>query len=183
MYSRLMQIALCTVVVTSLSLPTIGQNASGLQLGPEYKKWLNEDVRWIITRKEFREFRQLVGNDQRDQFVTQFWERRNPHPDTNANSFKQEHYRRLAFSNEHFAARIAGDHTDRGRIYIIFGPPDSIKGSATPGNSPQENWFYQHIEGVGDNISLEFVDECFCGAYELTNEPPEMNSREPWSAR
>jgi GWxTD domain-containing protein len=98
-------------------------------LAPKYRKWLSEDVAFIITKKEFREFRQLVTDDQRDQFIAEFWEHHDPRPGSNENVFKQEHYRRLAFSNEHFAAGIPGDKTDRGRIYVIFG---RLTGSRPP---------------------------------------------------
>ena len=89
--------------------------------GP-YKKWLDEDVAWIITDEERAAFKQLSNDEERDNFIEAFWQRRDPTPDTEENEFKEEHYRRIAYANEHFAAGIPGWKTDRGRIYIMYGP-------------------------------------------------------------
>jgi GWxTD domain-containing protein len=170
MYSRVLQILISGFVLAIVSASSFAQ--PGL-LRPEYKKWLEEDVHWIIGADERRDFLNLVTDDQRDDFIVKFWERRNPHPSEKPNAFKQEHYRRLAFSNEHFAAGIAGWSTDRGRVYITYGPPDAIRVvPAAAGRAPEENWLYTHLERVGNDISLEFVDEYQCGAYELRNAPP-----------
>jgi GWxTD domain-containing protein len=98
------------------------------ELGQTYKRWLDEDVRWIIMDEEMTAFKQFSNDDERDQFIEQFWLRRDPTPDTIENEYKEEHYRRIAYANERFAAGIPGWRTDRGRIYIIFGPPDQITG-------------------------------------------------------
>ena len=97
-----------------------------IELSKTYRKWLDEDVRWIITDQERSAFMQLSNDEERDQFIEAFWQRRDPTPDTEENEFKEEHYRRIAYANEHFAAGIPGWKTDRGRIYIVFGPPDEI---------------------------------------------------------
>jgi GWxTD domain-containing protein len=94
---------------------------------PSYQKWLDEDVRYIITDQERADFRKLTTDDQRDKFVEAFWERRNPTPKSSENPFKEEHYRRIAYANTHFAANVPGYRTDRGRFYIMYGPPDSIE--------------------------------------------------------
>src|SRR5271157_2943955 len=96
------------------------------ELSSTYKKWLNEDVRWIITPEELSAFKQLSNDEERDAFIEQFWLRRDPTPDTPENEYKEEHYRRIAYANEHFASGIPGWRTDRGRIYIAYGPPDQI---------------------------------------------------------
>src|SRR5476651_2176332 len=95
------------------------------KLGGVYKKWLDEDVRWIITDEELSAFKKLANNSERDVFIEGFWQRRDPTPDTAENEFKEEHYRRIAYANEHFAAGMPGWRTDRGRIYIMYGPPTS----------------------------------------------------------
>ena len=95
------------------------------KLGGVYKKWLDEDVRWIITDEELSAFKKLTTNAERDQFIEAFWQRRDPTPDTAENEYKEEHYRRIAYANEHYAAGMPGWKTDRGRIYITFGPPTS----------------------------------------------------------
>lgn len=152
------------------------------KLGGVYKKWLDEDVRWIITDEELSAFKKLTTNAERDQFIEQFWLRRDPTPDTTENEYKEDHYRRIAYANEHFAAGIPGWKTDRGRIYIVFGPPNSIEShpmggpyqrSADEGGGqtetfPFEVWHYRYLEGIGQAIDIEFVDDCGCGAYEMT---------------
>ena len=152
------------------------------KLGGVYKKWLDEDVRWIITGEELSAFKKLSNNAERDQFIENFWARRDPTPDTAENEFKEEHYRRIAYANEHFAAGMPGWKTDRGRMYIMYGPPDSIdahpmggpyqrsaeEGGGETQTYPFEVWNYRYIEGIGQNIDIEFVDDCGCGAYEMT---------------
>ena len=109
------------------------QKALKQELSSTYKKWLNEDVRYIITPEEMSAFKQLSNDEERDQFIEQFWLRRDPTPDTPENEFKEEHYRRIAYANEHFAAGIPGWRTDRGRIYIVWGPPDEIEAHPSGG--------------------------------------------------
>ena len=149
--------------------------------GP-YKKWVNEDVHWIITDQELKAFKSLSNDEERDNFIEQFWLRRNPNPDSPENEFREEHYRRIAYANEHFAAGKPGWKTDRGHIYISFGKPDSIdshpsggayerpmeEGGGETSTFPFEVWHYRYLEGVGDNIDLEFVDTCMCGDYHFT---------------
>jgi GWxTD domain-containing protein len=160
------------------------QNAKALQkeISKTYKKWLDEDVRWIITDEERAAFKQLSNDDERDQFIEQFWLRRDPTPDTAENEYKEEHYRRIAYANEHFASGIPGWKTDRGRIYIMYGPPTNIDSHPTGGfyvrpqeegggetsTYPFETWNYRYIEGVGQNLDIEFVDTCSCGEYHMT---------------
>jgi GWxTD domain-containing protein len=152
------------------------------EISGTYKTWLNQDVVWIITDEEARAFRQLSNDEERDAFIEQFWLRRNPTPDSPENEFREEHYRRIAYANEHFAAGKPGWKTDRGHIYISFGKPDSIESHPSGGSYqrpmdegggetstfPFETWHYRYLEGVGDNIDLEFVDTCQCGDYHFT---------------
>ncbi len=149
--------------------------------GP-YKKWVNEDVHWIITDQELKAFKSLSNDEERDNFIEQFWLRRNPNPDSPENEFREEHYRRIAYANEHFAAGKPGWKTDRGHMYISFGKPDSIdahpsggtyerpmdEGGGETSTFPFETWHYRYLEGVGDNIDIEFVDTCMCGDYHMT---------------
>jgi GWxTD domain-containing protein len=152
------------------------------RLGGVYKKWLDEDVRWIITDEELSAFKKLTTNAERDTFIEGFWQRRDPTPDTAENEYKEEHYRRIAYANEHYAAGMPGWRTDRGRIYIMFGPPTSIdshpmggpyqrsaeEGGGQTTTFPFEVWRYRYLEGIGQEIEIEFVDDCGCGAYEMT---------------
>lgn len=158
------------------------QAATKEKLGGVYKKWLDEDVRWIITDEELSAFKKLSNNAERDTFIEGFWQRRDPTPDTAENEYKEEHYRRIAYANEHFAAGMPGWRTDRGRIYVMFGPPTSIdshpmggpyqrpaeEGGGQTETFPFEVWRYRYLEGIGQEIEIEFVDDCSCGAYEMT---------------
>ena len=160
------------------------QNAKSLkhELKGEYKKWLDEDVRWIISDEERKAFMQLSNDEERDKFIESFWDRRNPNPDSEDNEFKDEHYRRIEYANEHFAAGVQGWRTDRGRIYIVYGPPDEIEshpsggqymrptdeGGGETSTYPFEDWRYRHIDGIGDEVIIEFVDTCMCGEYHMT---------------
>lgn len=145
-------------------------------LPPAYQKWIDEDVRWIISTQEREAFLKLASNNERDHFVIEFWERRNPNPGSKDNPFKEEHYRRMAFSNAHFAEKMPGWKTDRGRVYIVYGPPDSIiKHSSLGTNPPEEVWSYRHMPGAHGDVSLQFVDHCVCGEYALEKNPPNDN--------
>src|SRR5437870_3565761 len=152
------------------------------EVGESYKKWLDNDVRWIITGEELNAFKSLSNDEERDNFIEQFWLRRDPTPDTVENEYKEEHYRRIAYANEHFASGVQGWRTDRGRTYIVFGPADSIdshpsggmynrtqeEGGGTTSTYPFETWRYRYLEGIGQEIEIEFVDDCMCGKYEMT---------------
>jgi len=103
------------------------------ELKGAYKKWLDEDVGYIITDEERKAFKQLQNDEEPEQFIEQFWQRRNPDPESNTNDFKEEHYRRIAYANQHFQSGIPGWKTDRGRIYIMYGPPDEIESHPSGG--------------------------------------------------
>lgn len=160
----LKSIAICGLL-TVLAIPALAENST-VQLKPEYQRWLDEDVHWIITSQERQQFMNLPSDQARDRFVAQFWERRNPTRGSKDNAFKQEHYRRLAFSNQHFAGRVPGDQTDRGRIYITDGPPDLI--TRDSGAIPDEVWSYRRLNG-DKNVTFRFVDRCVCGDFQLTD--------------
>jgi len=161
------------------------ENAKSLKkelMSKESKDWLDKDVRWIISDEERKAFMQLSNEEEREQFIEAFWDRRNPNPDSEDNEFKDEHYRRIEYANEHFPAGKPGWMTDRGRIYIVYGPPDEIdshagggtyqrpieEGGGETSTFPFEDWRYRYIEGIGQEIIIEFVDDCQCGAYEMT---------------
>jgi GWxTD domain-containing protein len=167
-------------------------NAKALkqELGKTYKKWLDEDVRWIITDEERSAFKQLSNDEERDQFIEAFWARRDPTPDTPENEFKEEHYRRIAYANEHYAAGIPGWKTDRGRIYVMYGPADEIEshpsggtydrpmeeGGGATSTYPFEQWRYRYLEDVGQEVIIEFVDTCMCGDYHMTMDRSEKDA-------
>src|SRR5213080_3399419 len=160
------------------------------ELSDSDKKWLNEDVRWIITDDERKAFMQLSNEEEREKFIEAFWDRRNPNPDSEDNEFKEEHYRRIAYANEHFAAGIPGWKSDRGRIYIVYGPADEVESHPSGGSYerpmeegggetstyPFEDWRYRYLEGIGQEVIIEFVDTCMCGDYHMTMDRSEKDA-------
>jgi GWxTD domain-containing protein len=160
------------------------------ELDSQYKKWLNEDVIYIIMPEERSAFLHLATNEEREQFIEQFWQRRNPDPESADNTYKEEHYRRIAYANEHFASGIPGWKTDRGRIYIMWGPPDEIdsnpsggsydrpaaEGGGSTSTYPFEDWRYRYLEGIKEDVVLEFVDPTMTGEYHLTMDPSEKDA-------
>jgi GWxTD domain-containing protein len=168
------------------------KNAQALkhELTKTYKKWLDEDVAYIITDEERAAFKQLSNDEERDNFIEAFWQRRDPTPDTEENEYKEEHYQRIAYANEHFAAGVPGWKTDRGRIYIVFGKPDEIESHPSGGSYerpmeegggetstfPFEQWRYRYIEGIGQEVIIEFVDTCMCGEYHMTMDRSEKDA-------
>src|SRR5437773_9728984 len=160
------------------------------EVSSSYKKWLNEDVAYIITDEERAAFKQLSNDEERDQFIEGFWQRRDPTPDTVENEFKDEHYRRIEYANEHFPAGIPGWKADRGRIYIMYGPADEVEshpsggtyerpmdeGGGSTSTYPFETWRYRYLEGIGQEVIIEFVDTCMCGDYHMTMDRSEKDA-------
>jgi len=160
------------------------------ELKAGWSRWITEDVAYIITDDERTAFNRLGNDEERERFVEQFWRRRDPTPDTEENEYKEEHYRRIAYANEHFASGIPGWKTDRGRMYIRLGPPDEIEphpsggsyqrtpqeGGGTTSTFPFERWRYRHLDNVGENVELEFVDTSMSGEYRLAFDPCEKDA-------
>ncbi|HTY62390.1 MAG TPA: GWxTD domain-containing protein [Acidobacteriota bacterium] len=170
--------------------PAAKRNRQSSDQADHYKKWMQEDVVYIITDDEKATFKALQNDEERENFIEQFWARRNPDPKSGDNTFKEEHYRRIAYANEHFTSGISGWRTDRGRIYIMFGKPDELESHPTGGayerpysegggqtsTYPFEKWWYRHIEGVGDDIEIEFVDKSMSGEYKMALLPEEKDA-------
>jgi len=166
------------------------QKALRNEMETPYKKWLSEEVPYIITNEERAAFKKLTTDDERESFIENFWDRRNPSPGSPENEFKEEYYRRIAYTNERFASGIPGWKTDRGRIYIMYGAPDEIdthpsggtyerpqsEGGGETSTFPFEDWRYRYIDGIGTNIILEFVDPTMTGEYHLTMDPGEKDA-------
>lgn len=184
------------VLVISMCLPVAAQRparALTTVLSKPYQKWLDEDARYIITDQELADFRRLTTDQQRDDFIERFWERRNPNPGTTENTFKEEHYRRIAYANNHFAASVPGYKTDRGRVYVMWGTPDKVdrhfsaagsealslneKGHAIPFD--WELWHYRYIVGVGNDVTIRFVDTYGCGEYRIPVEKDDLRKHAP----
>ncbi len=159
------------------------------ELENPYTKWLSEDVSYIIGDEEKKAFSRLQTNEEREQFVEQFWLRRDPSPDTEENEYREEHYRRLQYANEHFASGIPGWKSDRGMIYVKYGPPDERdqhnggteqrafeEGGGTTSMFPYEKWRYRYIEGLPPNVEIEFVDPTMTGEFHMTLDPSEKDA-------
>ena len=155
-----------------------------------FERWLNEDVIHIILEEERTVFDKLTTPEEKEQFIEQFWLRRDADRTTAENEFKEEHYRRIAYANDNFSSGLSGWKVDRGRIYIIHGPPAEIErypsggvyqrpfyeGGGTTSTFPFEIWRYRHIEGIGNDVELEFVDKSLTGEYRLTMVPDEKDA-------
>ncbi|MEP7214014.1 MAG: GWxTD domain-containing protein [Acidobacteriota bacterium] len=160
------------------------------ELKEAYKRWRNTDVAYIITKEERRAFDALATDEERENFIENFWRRRDPNPDTEDNEYREEFYERIAYANEHFASGIPGWKTDRGRIYITFGKPDSVESHPSGGSYdrpsyegggstttyPFETWFYRHLDEVGEGLEIEFVDPTGTGEYRLARNAQEKDA-------
>jgi GWxTD domain-containing protein len=146
-----------------------------------YADWMNKEVPYIITKEEKEAYKKLTTDEERENFIENFWRRRDPNPDTEENEYREEYQERIAYANEHFASGIPGWKTDRGRVYIAHGKPDSVESHPSGGSYdrpsyegggstttyPFETWFYRHLDGVGDGLEIEFVDPTGTGEYRI----------------
>lgn len=200
---NLIGIVACVVFVLTLGTiaafaqepkPTVDPSTKSRKVTPEvkevYKKWLSQDVDYIITGEERKAFKALKTDEERENFIENFWRRRDPDPDTEENEYREQYYERIAYANEHYASGIPGWKTDRGKIYITFGKPDEIETHPTGGaynrpsyegggettTYPFEVWFYRHLESVGDGIEIEFVDPTGTGEYRIARSPNEKDA-------
>jgi len=160
------------------------------ELKEAYKKWVNTDVDYIITKEEKKAFYALVTDEERENFIENFWRRRDPNPDTEENEYREEYYERIAYANQHYTSGIPGWKTDRGRIYIAWGKPDSVEshpsggsydrpsyeGGGSTSTYPFEIWFYRHLDNVGDGIEIEFVDPTGTGEYRIARNANEKDA-------
>ena len=183
-----------TFSVSTALAQTNDPNSNPRNVGKEnskiYENWVNKDVRYIITGEEKKAFKMLKTDEERENFIENFWRRRDPNPDTEENEFVQEYYERIAYANENFTSGKPGWMTDRGRIYITWGKPDSVEsrpmggsynrpsyeGGGTTTTYPFEIWFYRHLDNVGDGIEIEFVDPTGTGEYRIARSPNEKDA-------
>ncbi len=198
-YSWLTATMLLAVVVTAAALcigtfagaqtspdnqSSIEGNEASHSTDAQYQHWVNEDVLWIIAPEERAAFLKLPTGEERDEFIRQFWQRRDAGAPAGVN-VRAEHYRRVAYANQHFAAGMPGWKTDRGKIYIMYGPPNSIEAHPVGVAQPYELWHYREIKEFGPaeqeqgtpndkttivtrkNVDMKFVDACHCGEFQL----------------
>ena len=159
------------------------------ELETPFKNWLNQDVSYIISDEERKAFKGFSTDEEREQFIEQFWLRRDPSPDTEENEYREEHYRRIAYSNQNFASGIPGWKSDRGMIYIKYGAPDEKEthaggsyqrpyeeGGGQTSVFPFEKWRYRYIDGLPPNVQIEFVDPTMTGEFRMTMDPSEKDA-------
>lgn len=174
--------------------PSIDPTEKARNFKPElkeaYKKWINNDVAYIITKEERQAFNKLTSDEERENFIENFWRRRDPNPDTEENEYREEYYERIAYANEHYASGIPGWKTDRGRTYIAWGKPDSVESHPSGGSYdrpsyegggstttyPFETWFYRHLDNIGEGLEIEFVDPTGTGEYRLARNANEKDA-------
>ena len=197
---RIVSIAVAAMMIVGIGSLSLAQDKGRVkdpnekkkkeELKSVYKKWLDEDVSYIITEEERKAFKLLKTDEERDQFIEQFWLRRDPDPDTPENEYKEEYYQRIQYANEKFSSGIPGWKTDRGRIYVKFGKPDEIESHPSGGSYdrpsyegggstttyPFETWWYRYIEGVGSDVEIEFVDPSGSGEYRIAQSPNEKDA-------
>ena len=147
------------------------------------------DVEPIMTADELNAWKKLRTNGEREQFIGDFWHRRDPDPDTEENEYREAYYERVAYVNEHFASGTPGYKTDRGRIYLKYGKPDDVEshpaggsyerasyeGGGSTSTYPFERWFYRNIPGRA-GAEIEFVDPTGTGEYRLARNPFEKEA-------
>jgi TonB family protein len=173
LFSAVILIVTAAVALTGWQAAPPQQQQKESAITSPYEKWLTEDVVYIISDGERAAFQKLKTDEEREHFIVQFWRQRDPTPGTEENEFKEEHYRRIAYASRFSATSLSGWKTDRGRIYIIYGPPDEIEShpSGQGASAPFEEWLYHHIDGVGDNVIFRFTDSLQNGEYRLTINP------------
>ena len=201
LFKRIVGVALVLMLVAGSVPAALAQDKEKKQKDPNerkkkeelksvYKRWMDEDVNYIITDEERKAFKALKTDEERDQFIEQFWLRRDPDPDTPENEYKDQYFERIQYANEKFASGIPGWKTDRGRIYITFGKPDEIdshpaggsydrpsyEGGGNTTTYPFETWWYRHIEGIGSDVEIEFVDPSGSGEYRIARSPDEKDA-------
>ncbi len=161
------------------------------EIPAQHKKWADEEVLYIISDNEREVFKSLRTDEEREGFIRTFWRRRDPTPETPVNEFREEHYRRLEWATKRYFEGKAGWRTDRGRVYIMFGPPDFFETNPGGGRGflfdpsgptaefPSEVWTYRSIPGLKERIGridFIFVNYYNSGSYQLTTNPALANA-------
>jgi GWxTD domain-containing protein len=164
---------LILIIAFALPVPLPAQKKkSTSDLPAEHQKWLEEEVVYIISKKEREVFLQLESNRERNIFIEAFWNQRDPTPGTTENEYKTEHYKRVAYANQWFGRDSPGPgwHTDMGRVYIQIGEAKSTeKYENEPEIYPTIVWFYDGMSeyGLPNAFSVVFFKRGGMGEYEL----------------
>jgi GWxTD domain-containing protein len=158
-------VALAVLAALGGFSPMRAAAAAGDKLDPESEKFY-KTARLIMTGEENKIFKHLPDAESRKEFIKDFWDKRDPDPDTPVNEFKKEFEARIEYANKRFIEGGPGMNTDRGRIYIFMGPPDKFEEYPTYGNpnirGPILWWIYYKY-----NLGIEFVDERGNGQFKI----------------
>ncbi|MDH7513088.1 MAG: GWxTD domain-containing protein [Clostridiales bacterium] len=182
--SRLFFVSILGLTGSLLLLSSSGFCGEGLQaekkpdpLSKYSRQWLEEVVPYIITPEERSVFLSLPDEEERGRFIENFWRKRDPKPETSENEFKLEYFKRIALANKLFGqSGIEGWRTDRGKIFILLGPPHEIQRDMNPSRAslttfqgPSETWGYWGLQNprLPYNMEFVFVDKLGTGSYIL----------------
>ncbi|GIR88990.1 MAG: hypothetical protein CM15mP87_04820 [Candidatus Neomarinimicrobiota bacterium] len=122
-----------------------------------------KQMKYILSNDEKKELKNNNKQD-KEQLFYQIWKKRDPTPETEQNELMEEYYQRVEYVNEHFSGWQPGWETDRGMIYILFGPPDEIQ-RTNP--SARNSTIYQIWNYVKVNKQFVFRDQNGFGDYRL----------------
>lgn len=138
----------------------------------DFKEWAGSSVKWIITYAEERAFIKLRSNEDKIQFIENFWRRRDPDPDTEENEFRLEYCKRIQEA-EKFQSGVPGWKTDRGRVCVLFGKPSNVQKGRNDFEDLKsilfEKWTYDLIDGFAGDIQMTFIDPTESNEYRFTS--------------
>jgi len=132
------------LLIITFILPLSLYSAQETRLSESHKKWLEDEVVYIITPAEKKVFSKLESDRERNNFIEEFWRQRDPTPGTPRNEFREEHYLKIDYANRTFGrgTPVEGWRTDRGKFYIMLGRPVSVEKYSTFDIHPIEIWYY-----------------------------------------
>jgi GWxTD domain-containing protein len=157
---KIRHVPAAAVVLLALVFPPALPAQAKIGLPERFRKWLDEEVVYIIAPHEHDVFLHLGTDRERDMFIEAFWKHRDPTPGTPRNEFRDEHYSRLKYANDVYgrSSPLPGWRTDRGHIYIVLGPPKSIESYDHVQNvHPVEIWFYMGDPELGLPTSFNII--------------------------
>ncbi|MFN7943521.1 MAG: GWxTD domain-containing protein [Thermoanaerobaculia bacterium] len=145
--------------------PAASEDLVNFRLGPEWSSFLLGAISRLATADEIRAFQALADDDAARAWVAEFWRRRDPDPDLPGNPFAERYAARALEADKHYSeGGFNGRRTDRGTIFVLYGPPAQVKFESSPklGEPPIEVWLYQPdakpgLDGRPPQPRYEFV--------------------------
>ena len=139
-----------------------------IKLDPVSKDFY-DTARLIMTKQESKIFKHLPDKESREEFIDEFWVKRDPDKDTEENEFKEEFFSRIEYANTHFFEGPPGWKTDRGRMYIYFGPPDRMDQNPMSNIQNLRGWILWVYYRYG--FAVYFFDRRGDGQYNIEPTP------------